>query len=280
MVELLRPTSLKEAFRHIEGGDKIILAGGTDLMVRRKKWSGVTPGFDKTTVFVGGIPELRRLEYDSENIIIGAGCTFADLIESDFMAEIIKDAALNTASPAIRNIATIGGNICNASPAADILPPLYAHEAMLIVESSNSTRQLPVENFIKGPGKTDLRPNEILTKIIIPKRTFNRVMYKKVGTRKATALAKLSFAALAQVEDDCIKDIRIAFGAVAPTVVKSSDIESSLKGAQKEQAVRMLPEILEGYSKIINPIDDQRSTAAYRKRVSLNFVEDFIKNNL
>lgn len=280
MVEALRPAKLKEALQSIENGDKTILAGGTDLMVRKKRWSGVIPNFEKPVVFIGNIAELKELKLQRENIIIGAGCTFTDLIESDIVPEFIKTSALNVASPAIRNIATIGGNICNASPAADILPPFYAAQAILVIESLNSRREIPVENFIKGPGKTDLKPNEILTEIIIPNKVFNRAMYKKVGTRKATALSKLSFTALADIQAGYIKDIRMAFGAVAPTVVKSLELEDSLKGLTKDDAVKMLPEILEGYSKIIRPIDDQRSTAIYRKSVSLNLIEDFIKNNL
>ena len=174
------------------------------------------------------------------------------------------------------NAGTLGGNICNASPAGDTLPPLYAMDARVIVTSTEGDRTLPIEQFVTGPGTTALRCNELLREIIVPRRGWDIVCYRKVGTRRANALSKLSFAGLARVSGHGIEDVRMAFGAVAPTVLRCRAAEELVKN----HATTLTPNLRERAASLcaeqIKPIDDQRSNARYRKRTCLRLLDRFI----
>ncbi|KYH28922.1 MULTISPECIES: FAD binding domain-containing protein [Clostridium] len=275
MVGVYRPKTLKEALEIIDKEECIIFSGGTDLMVKNKKWSGVEPGFTNPVVFISDLKELKKIEKEHNTLRLGAACTCCEIAESSLVPDYFKEVFLNMASPAIRNIATVGGNICNASPAGDSLPLLYALEAKLILESVNGERKVPIQKFILGPGKNDIKENEILREIEIDIGDFNKFCYKKVGTRKSIALSKVSFMGLAKVDKGKIEDIRIAFGACGPKVIKDKTAESwiikinSINNNELNYAKKI-------YSKLITPIDDQRSTADYRKNVCLRILEDFL----
>jgi CO/xanthine dehydrogenase FAD-binding subunit len=180
------------------------------------------------------------------------------------------------ASPPSRNLATLGGNICNASPAGDTLPFLYAADAELLMENHEFERRIAIEDFITGPKQTDLKPDELLTDIIIPDINFPVTYYKKVGQRRGMSLTKASFHGLADVLDGYVEDLRMAFGSVAPTVVRSRDIENSLIGESVNSLKNRYQEILELYEPLIQPIDDARSSAMYRKNVCFNILKDFL----
>lgn len=244
-------------------------------MVRKKRWSGLVPCFDKPVMFVSDLQELREIKEDKMFVSLGAACSLTSLIESSVVPDYCKQAFLQMASPGIRNMATLGGNICNCSPAGDSLPVLYAMDAVLTIESSCRKRELPIEDFITGPGKNILKPGELLTAIKLPQKEFNTHAYKKVGTRSSTSLSKLSFAALADVQKGVLKDIRIAFGAVAPTIVRNRDIEQDII-SKRAKGILDIPEIIGDYRAFIKPIDDQRSTAFYRKHACLRLLEDFM----
>lgn len=270
------PKDLEEALNIINKEETIVIAGGSDLMVRRKRPSGLLPNFDKTSVFITRLKELKKIYKEGNFLMIGGGCTFTEISESNLVPDYFKDVIGDIASPAIRNIATIAGNICNASPAADILPLLYALEVKLVVKSISEEKIIPIEKFIVSPGRTVLNKNEIVKEIQIPLSDFNKFYFKKVGTRKATAISKLSFVAFGKVNDDIIEDVRIAFGAVAPTIVKSKDIENKIINKNIVDIKSIKDDILNDYSILISPIDDQRSNKEYRKQVSLNLLSDFL----
>lgn len=275
-MEAYRPLDLKEALLIRDEKDVYVLNGGTDLMVKKKSQAGLVPEFDKAVMFISQIDELKKIYKDQEHTHIGSGCTFSQITESKEIDNLLKEPAINIASPAIRNVATIGGNICNSSPAADILPALYALEAKLAVQSIKSKEIVGIQDFIKAPSKNILSKDELITEILIPNHNFNRIYYKKVGTRKSTAIAKLSFMGLARVENGKLEDIRLSFGAVGPTIVKSKIIENEIVGRPIDEVLKSLDKIKKQYSEIINPIDDQRSTAVFRKRVCLNLIDYFI----
>lgn len=279
MVEIYKPKALKEALEILEFEDCTIFAGGTDLMVKKKQWSGLIPSFDKPVMFISEIPELTKLHQDEGFLSIGAACTLTQLIESELIPDFYKKVFVEMASPSIRNTATLGGNICNASPAADSLPLLYALDAVLHIESSCRKIEVPIEDFVFGPGQTILHSDDLITAIKIPKKDFTIVEYRKVGARKSTVLSKLSFIGLACIDKDGLHDIRLAFGAVAPTVVRNRDIEKEICSMHQADFID-LQEICNYYGVLIKPIDDQRSTAAYRRSVCLRLLEAFIKNRL
>ncbi|MCD6440748.1 MAG: FAD binding domain-containing protein [Candidatus Marinimicrobia bacterium] len=278
MVEGFRPADLREALEFRSQHPSIPIAGGTDLMVQKARGFALKPDFDKPLLFIGHLPDLQQIIVENRQVHIGAGVLLSDLIKSDKIPAVFKEAISLMASPPSRNIATIGGNICNASPAGDTLPYLYAVDAILVLKSSQAERKIPVGVFITNPGKTDLASDEILTEIIIPDKKFGVSYYRKVGTRKGMSLSKASFTGLADIENSNVTDIRIAFGSVAPTIVRSRKIEASIIRKPVSEIKTAVPEIVKKYAPLIRPIDDARSSAAYRKKVSLRLLEDFLRN--
>lgn len=271
------PENLQEALEIIDKDEVIILAGGTDLMVRRKSPSGLIPKFDKNTLFVNNIEELKNITKDDNYINIGAGCTLSQISDNNIIPDYVKEVISDFASLGIRNAATMVGNICNASPAGDTLPLLYALNAKLVIKSLKEEKIVDIKDFITGPGRHILNKNEIVTEIKIPLENFNKFYYKKVGTRKATAISKLSFVGIARLKANVVEDIRIAFGAVAATIVKSDDLEKRFVGKTLEEIDLIKGDITDEYAKLITPIDDQRSNKNYRKKVAINLLNDFIK---
>lgn len=280
MVIATTPTNITEALEFLSEKDAIIMNGGTDLMVKKKSWSGTIPSFDKSILFINSLKELKQVSTEKNNLIIGSGCTFSQLERSPLVPIYLKVVIREIASPAIRNLATIGGNICNASPAGDILTPLYALDAKLRLVSRNKERIIPIKEFIIGPGKTLLNANELLTEIIIENYNNKKFYYHKLGTRKATALTKASFIGFYEVENNIIRDLRIAFGSVGPVVIKDRDLELTLVGGSIKDTRYKICEIVERYSELIRPINDARSTAKYRKAVCLNLLRNFLLNEL
>ena len=280
MVKVFMPQSLKEALRIRKEEKAIPFAGGTDLMVKRRRWRGLAPYFEKPVLFLHKVKELTGVKFEEGRVRIGALSTLSEILENRDIPLILKYAIAEIASPAIRNLATIGGNICNASPAGDTLPPLYVMNARVVLSSFTSKREIKIMDFIKGPGFTDLKEDELLKEIVIPVDFFNIVFYRKVGTRKANSLSKVSFAGVARLDNGIIKDIRISFGAVAPTPLRAPEIEEEIIGKNKVKIIAKIPDILEKYARIIRPIDDQRSTARYRKTISLKILEYFLKEEI
>jgi xanthine dehydrogenase FAD-binding subunit len=276
MVGSFFPRTLNEALAIRKAEPVIPYAGGTDLMVRRRSWAGTLPRFEAPPLFIGRLRELREIHRGGGMLTVGAAVTLAELLEQEDVPGILKQAIAEMASPAIRNVATIGGNLCNASPAGDSLPPLYVLGAAIVLQSVSGQRELPIPDFIKGPGRTALGPDELLIGVKIPAREFPSVFYKKVGTRKADALSKLSCAGLARISNGRVEEARLALGAVAPTVIRLETAEARLTGVRTDELVRVLPEILKLYDEAIRPIDDQRSSAAYRRKVALRLIEVFV----
>ena len=277
MVSAYRPTSFAEALRIRQESQAIPLAGGTDLMVSHRRYPGLAPQFARPVLFLGGLPELGGITVVGATLTVGAGVTLSGLLAHEAVPDVLKQAVAEMSSPAIRNVATLGGNICNASPAGDTLPALYCLNAVLTLACAGGERQLGIEEFILGPGKTALRDNELLRAVSLSLERFDVACYRKVGTRKANALSKLSFLGLARTGEGRIEDVRIAFGAVAPTVVRSKELEREIVGRNRAELGEIRTRVLDGYARLIVPIDDQRSTAEYRKVVSLRLLGHFLK---
>ena len=255
-----------------------IMAGGTDLMVLHKSRRGVPPKIWKPIVFIDHLSELKQLYQNQDDLHIGACCTYSDLLENPLIPIPLKNAIKTIAAPAIRNRGTLGGNICNASPAGDTLPLLYVYNAKLLLRSVHSDRIVPISDFIQGPRRVGRFHNEILVEIILPSilEEGSHVVFEKVGNRNADAIAKVSFAGYIRIKDTQIDDVRFAFGAVGPTMVRSIDIEKKLHGKPFPLTDADISQVVAAFNQIIKPIDDQRSTALYRKTVSLNLLRYFL----
>ena len=277
MGEAYRPLSLDEALEIAEEKSALPLAGGTDLMVQRRSWSGLPPHIDRPVVFIGHLHELQEVTVEQDALVIGAGCTLSSILEDERMPSLLREAVHSIGGPSIRSRATIGGNICNASPAADSLPALYVLGAEVVLTGRKmGTTTMPIEAFIEGPGKTCLKKGELLTAIKIPAGKHNITFFKKVGTRASSALAKLSLAAVARTENGAVKDIRLALGAVAPTVVSSTEAEELMRDKTPGEIRGELYRILKAYNTVLDPIDDQRSTSVYRLKASFRLILSFI----
>ena len=276
MVTAYQPRTLEEALAIRSERQAIALAGGTDLLVRYRSWSGTLPSIERPVLFLNRVDALKAIDRSELAITIGAAVTLTELLETPALPPDLRSAISQMASPAIRNAATLVGNICNASPAADTLPSLYAADAIVRLQRPGGQRDLPIRAFITGPGQTDLAGDELLTAIQIPITPFNRVTYRKVGTRKANALSKLSFVGLARIEASSVQDIRIAFGAVAPVIVREPAFESLLTGMPLSDVPAHADAVCRHFAERITPIDDQRSTASYRKTTALRLLADFL----
>lgn len=249
-------------------------AGGTDLMVLLEAGKLAHRNY----LNIWNLSELRGIEVDDSHVTLGALTTYTQIqAHSVLKAEfpMLCQAASETGGLAIQNRGTVGGNIVNASPAADSPPALLAYDAELQLASSTGTRWIPYEGFHTGYKQMLLRPDELLMSVRLPRSGTNRLHhYRKVGTRKAQAISKICFAGTATLNQTTIADVRIVFGSVAPIPLRCSQTEAVLRGQTLgAQTVQLAQQTL---ATEIAPIDDIRSTKAYRLKVSLNLLEDFL----
>ncbi len=271
------PSAIFEALQQMkEHQPMTIVSGGTDVMVAGKKEDNI--------IFLNQIDELRNIIEEDGILKIGAECTYAEILHDEKIPEVLKVAIKKIASPAVRSSGTLSGNICNASPAGDSLPVLYALSAVVVTQYLNDeenieTIKVPIEEFITGIRKTSLKKEAIVTEIEIPIKNYSnisKISYEKVGARESQAISKLSFVGILKIENKKISDARIAFGSVGIKVVRRPELENKLIGLTLEEADARKEEFIEEYSSYITPIDDQRSTAAYRKKVCLNLLREFL----
>jgi CO/xanthine dehydrogenase FAD-binding subunit len=275
--EVVAAASLDSALSLIasQPGAWLPIAGGTDVMVQYA--AGKLP--TRKLVSIWNLPELRWIETLPAEIRIGAGCTYTDLRKNKVVHDefpLLTSAARWTGGIANQNRGTIGGNIVNASPAADSLPALLAYGAELIVISVRGERRIPYEDFHTGYRKTLLAADELILTVCLSRRFSGYYTYaRKVGARNAQAISKVCLAALGKVHDEIIDDVRIAVGSVAPVPLRLFDTERALRGKRLSDA------LIKSASKTaaieIKPIDDIRSTATYRAAVTGNLVAEFLE---
>jgi CO/xanthine dehydrogenase FAD-binding subunit len=274
--ELATPSSLAEALALLnrEPGVWKPFAGGTDLMVLLE--AGRLP--HRNYVNIWGLKELRGIEATDTHVTLGALTTYTDvqshpILQSEF--PMLCQAASETGGLAIQNRGTLGGNIVNASPAADSPPALLAYDAEIELISADGSRWLPYSGFHTDYKQMLIAPNELLARIRLPRNTRNAThYYRKVGTRKAQAISKVCLAALGKLDDDRISDVRIALGSVAPIVIRCMQTENALRGQKLDpDVINSAGAMLE---REISPIDDIRSTADYRLQVAKNLLTDFL----
>ena len=274
MIQHYIPSNLNEALEILSKHNCFVLAGGTDLMVQKHVSTGVLPHFEKDILYVMDLKELDYINLDSDkNIHIGASTRFIEIEESPLVPEIYKKVIREIASPNIRNMATMTGNIANASPAGDSIVPLVLNDADVVLASVNGERTVSVNDFILGVRKIDRKPDEMIREIVLKPQELN-YFYKKVGSRKAESITKVSFLGAYKVENGIIKDFRVAFGSVAIKVVRNTKVEKKYIGKSiKELKVN---QVVQDYVKLIAPITDQRSNKEYRHKVAMNLLKKFL----
>lgn len=279
--ELVAPGSLQAAVALLarNPGEWSPIAGGTDLMVQYA--AGKLP-FRKL-VSIWNLPEMRSIEVLAKEIRIGAGSTYTDIREHEVVGlefPMLARAARWTGGIANQNRGTIGGNIMNASPAADSLPALLAYDAELILVSVRGERRLSYEGFHTDYKKTQLKPDELIRAVCLPRKFAGYVCHaRKVGSRNAQAISKVCIAALGRVAGGMVagktvEDVHIALGSVAPVPLRLRQTERVVSGSVIDESLVSLAR--KTASAEVRPIDDIRSTAKYRAAVASNLVAEFL----
>lgn len=268
----LEPRSIEEAIANLSEYNRNakIIAGGTDLLVQMKM-ERISPGL------LINIKKITQLDYinELEGIKIGAITTFSKIEESDVIRKkysALFEAAHLISSTQIKNMGTIGGNLCNASPAADSAPPLLVFDSKLKIADRKGERIISLKDFFIGPGEKALSPDELLVAIDVPPLSSHTgSAFSKIG-RVSADIAKLSVAVLIEKDGDLCKSCKIALGAVAKTPMRAIKAEEVLVG--KKFSLSLSEEAARIASEEIQPIDDIRSTGEYRRDVSKVLVRD------
>ncbi len=275
------PTSLEQAVELLAAGEATILAGGTDLMPQSH--AGRVK-FKPTLMNIRRIPELKGIALDGGWLRIGALATISELMAAELVRRhcpVLAEAGDHFASGQIRNAGTLGGNICNASPAGDTLVPLLVLDAQVELVSrpngSLHTRTLPLAQFFTGPGRTRREPNELLAavRIPVPPPGFIARFYK-FGTRPALDISAISIGLAGVLRDGRLSQVRVAFGAVAPTPLRGSATEQALEG--KALTPDTIAAAAVAARDEINPISDVRASAWYRKELVHNMTKRMLEN--
>jgi carbon-monoxide dehydrogenase medium subunit len=273
--EYYSPNSIKEATTLLQdlGKDAQILAGGTDLIPKMKQRL-IEP---HALINLKKIHALKGIRFENNSVVIGSLTKLREIEKSRIVEEkipLLNYAVKKIGSVQIRNMATIGGNICNASPSADSATALIALDAEANINGSEGIRRVPLNEFFTGPGETVLTQGEILKEITIPNQTQNNIWDFIKITRTELDLAVVSLAVNLELNGNRIKKSRIVFGSVAPTPLRLHKMEELLMGMElTEENIEKLSEITPN---LIEPISDVRGSRDYRLKVSKSLIKDVL----
>ena len=268
-----RPDSLPQALRILSRGGWRVLAGGTDL------YPGAGSRLDGDVLDLGGLDELAGIRM-GQGLRIGAATSWTAIAEADLppAARALQQAALQVGGRQVQNAGTIGGNLCNASPAADGVPPLLALDAMVEIASPAGTRTLALDRFLLGPRRTALGPDEVLTAILIPQAALaGRSAFVKLGTRAHLVISIAMVAARLELAGDRITGAAVAVGACSPVAQRLPMVEAALIGPRHGAGDRITAEAV---AAALAPIDDVRATAAYRREAAAELVRRAVSEAL
>jgi CO/xanthine dehydrogenase FAD-binding subunit len=279
----LSPDSLDDALRAMADGDVTVLCGGTDLTPQTD--SGVRE-YARTLMNIRRVQGLSGVAMSGGKIRIGTLTTVTELMEDQIIndfAPVIAEAGDRFASDQLRNAASIGGNICNASPAGDMIIPLLVLDAEVELASwqdgAAQTRQVPLNEFFTAPGKTVKRPNELLTAVIFDKPADSFVArFRKSGPRPALEISTVSVGIGGNLENGSLKNVRAAMGAVAPTPIRAHRVEATLEGKPLDTDRIKSAAVSAGQD--ATPIDDIRGSAWYRDHLVGVFIEEVLNDVL
>ncbi len=275
------PTSLDQAVECLKDGDVTILAGGTDLTPQSQ--AGRVK-IKHTLMNVRHIPQLSGITLEGKEIRIGALATITEIMEHPLVKEhlpVLVEACDHFASDQIRNAGTIGGNICNASPAGDTLIPLLVLDACVELASMPEAKLyrhcMPLSTFFVGPGKTRKSLCELVTCVRIPLPAPDHVAhFYKLGTRPALDISTISIGVGGTLKKGILSNVRVAFGAVAPTPTRASQTEQALEGQRLDAAT--IDKVAAVARDEVKPIDDVRATAWYRKQMIHNITKRMLRD--
>lgn len=260
----LRPQNINEALEMLADDEnpKKVLAGGTDLIIELNHGDRLVDIID-----IGGIKELRSIREHEDKVIIGSAATFTQIENSEMVLKhcrALAQAASKVGSPQIRNAGTIGGNVANASPAADTVPAIVAMDAEALVASVRGQRNIKITDLLKGIGKTDLAPDEMIVEFSFKKLPGGISGFAKLGKRNALAISRISATAIVVPDqDNVIREARVALGAVAPNPFRSSLTESILIG--KNLASGISEDVIDMVAQDVTERLGARASAVYKR---------------
>ncbi|MFZ5467934.1 MAG: FAD binding domain-containing protein [Myxococcota bacterium] len=277
MVEVELAQSLSHALELLASADPQVrpVAGATDVVLRLH--GGRLKA--QKLVSIADLPELQWVRPEKEGIRFGAGTYLSDLMRHPELAAEFPGAvesARQFASPQIRNRATVGGNIGNASPAADMVPPLISFGAQVTLTSAKrGARTLPLEEVFLGFGKTVVQPDELITEVFVPRRRHCFQAFAKFGSRSANVIAVVNMALCLELKDGVIASARAAYGSVAPKPLRALKVEQFLSGQTLSE--KLVEEVREVVRSEVTPIDDVRGSKRYKQRLVVNATQDALR---
>ncbi len=279
-MEIELPQDVSEALALLAGADPLVrpVSGATDVMLRVR--AGRLRARRLISVFA--LDALGQLEARAGGVALGANVTAARLLKSPLIQDSYRAlwlAAQQFASPQIRNRATVAGNIANASPAADLVPPLLALGAQVTaVSQARGARTVPLESLFLGFGKTALAADELLTQVVLPKPRATFQAFAKFGSRGANVIAVVNMAMALELDGERIRHAKVAFGSVAPKPLVAEQVSAALVGeALNEALIRRIGEVVRAE---VTPIDDVRGSKQYKESLAVNAVEDALERCL
>ncbi len=277
----LAPRGIDEALQAMAEGNATLFCGGTDLAPQTEAG---TRRYAATLLNVRRIEGLGGIDADGDEIRIGATTTVGEIRRSAALAgvaPVLVEAAEHFASEQIRNAASVGGNLCNASPAGDMSPPLLVLDASVELacwrDGAVQTRRVPLERFFVGPGKSVKRPEELLTAVVFARPAEDFVArFRKSGPRPALEISTVSLALGARVAAGTLSSVRVAMGSVAPTPLRARHVEAALEGKPVQAAT--VAAAADATAHDARPIDDVRASAWYRSHLVRVFVEEVLND--
>ena len=269
-----RPDKINDALYSLSKEKLTIAAGCTDLLPSTQQ-----ENLGNNILDISGIKSLRHISFENGFRKIGSGVTWTDLVENNELPkcyDMLKECSLQIGSKQIQNLGTIGGNLCNASPAADGVPCLLSLDASIELLSVNGKRVLKLEDFIKGSRKTELQNNEILSAILIPKEAeIGRSSFLKLGARKYLVISIAMIACKLNLKKDVISEITISVGSCSAVAKRIKSLENLLIGKSiKDELTTII--LNYNYENYLSPINDIRGTNTYRFKASKVLVKDTI----
>lgn len=244
-----------------------LIAGGTDILIKLHKGK---PGFSEL-VDIHGLPELAHIKLDDGgNILIGSGVSFSDIIDSELLQERIPmlcDAATSVGGPQIRNVATIGGNVCNGVTSADSGPGLFCLNTTLLLRGADGLRETPIKHFYLGPGKVDLRSSEVLVAFKVSPENYKNFFgyYYKYAMREAMDIATIGCAVSLKTEVGKITDFHIAYGVAGPVPIRCTETERTVIGQELSQD--LIEHIADKVADDVNPRTSWRASREFRMNI-------------
>lgn len=279
--EIKEPQSLEEALRELNDNDELkIISGGTDVLIKLHHGKF----HNAKLLSINNLNSLKEIKLLKDNTIsIGATTTFSEIFRSKIINEnipILSEAAVSMGGPQIRNIATIGGNVCNGAVSADSAPALFALNASLKLKSLNNERIVKIIDFYDGPGRVKIEKNEILSEILIREADYKnkKGKYIKFANRKALDIAMLGVALLYEIENNTFKDLRIALGVAAPTPIRCRNAEDF--GIGKKVTEEVISNIAELAKIDSNPRNSWRGSRNYRLHLVNTLIKRILNDDL